>query len=103
MMRPSISTPSTSFSNGSKLGDSHSGSLKLSPSSPPVHSDSWEASVWNAAATASVIMAKKMARTRSENRPMASDSSSDTSSAAPRPSASAPQPAPMRDDAIATP
>ena len=54
--------------------------LKVRPSSPPVKSDSCEASVWNAEATASVIIAKKIARTRSENRPMASDSTSETAS-----------------------
>jgi hypothetical protein len=78
------------------LGIKSAGSLKLRPSSPPVRSDSCEASVWNAAATASVIMAKKMARTRSENKPTASESTNDTASDAPSPTASASQVAPMR-------
>ena len=73
------------------LGDSSSGTLKLRPSSPPVTSDSCEASVWKAEATASVIMAKKMALTRSENSPTASDSTNDSASAQSRPTASAAQ------------
>jgi hypothetical protein len=85
------------------LGISSAGSLKLRPSSPPVRSDSCEASVWNAAATASVIMAKKMARTRSENSPTASDSTSDTASDAPSPIASASQVGPRRVVAMAMP
>jgi hypothetical protein len=55
--------------------------LKVRPSSPPVNSDSCEASVWKAAATASVIIEKKIARTRSENRPMANASTKDSASA----------------------
>ncbi|MOA38847.1 hypothetical protein D3C78_1605720 [compost metagenome] len=77
--------------------------MKVSPSSPPVHSDSCEARVWKADATASVIMAKKIARTRSENSPTASDSSRLSNSAQPMPSASADQLAPSRPAAIATP
>ena len=38
-------------------GLNHSGTLKLSPSSPPVMSDNCEARVWKAVATASVIIA----------------------------------------------
>jgi hypothetical protein len=77
--------------------------LKVRPSSPPVKSDSCEARVWNAAATASVIMAKKMARTRSENSPTASDSPATAASAPPRPTASAAQVGPMRVLAMAMP
>jgi hypothetical protein len=82
---------------------SKAGSLKLRPSSPPVRSDSCEASVWNAAATASVIMAKKMARTRSENSPTASDSTNDKASDYRRAHASASQVGPMRVVAMAMP
>ena len=103
MILPSINTPNTSVSNGSKLGISTSGSLKVSPSSPPVHSDSCEASVWNAAATASVIIAKKIARTRSENSPIASDSKVDSTSAPTTPAAMAPHVGPMRVVAMAMP
>ena len=52
----------------------------MRPSSPPVSQDSCEASIRKADATASVIIAKKIARTRSENRPIANDSASDSSS-----------------------
>ena len=54
-------------------------------------------------AAASVIMAKKMARTRSENRPTASDSSSDNASAPPTPAASAAHVEPRRVVAMAMP
>ncbi len=56
-------------------GRSNSGSWKLRPSSPPVSHDSCDASTRNADATASVIIAKNIASTRNENRPMASASS----------------------------
>ncbi len=64
---------------------------------------SCETPVWNALATASVIMAKKMALTRRLNRPMSSDSTSDTSNAATTPRPTAAQPSPSRVLAIATP
>ena len=80
-----------------------SGSLKVRPSSPPVKSDSCEASVAKAEATARVIMAKKMARTRRLNRPMTSESSSETTSATAMPPASAGQLGPTRVAAMATP
>jgi len=51
-----------------------SGTRKVRPSSPPVSQLSCEARIANALATASVIMAKKIARTRSENRPITSAS-----------------------------
>jgi hypothetical protein len=84
-------------------GRSASGTLKLRPSSPPVKSDSCEASVRKAEATASVIIAKKIAFTRRLNRPMTSDSSSETTSAAAVPSSTAPQPGPSRVLAMETP
>jgi len=59
--------------------------------------------VAKAAATASVIMAKKIAFTRRLASPTTSDSSSDTSSAQPMPTASAAQPGSMWLLAIATP
>ena len=97
-------TPRNGVSDSSKLGDSSSGILKVRPSSPPVKSDSCEASVWKAAATASVIIEKKIARTRSENRPIGSastnDSASDASEADER---SRPSPRPCCVDAIAMP
>ena len=62
-----------------------------------------EASVWNAAATASVTIAKKIALTRRLNSPISSASTSDTASAAARPSPTEPQPAPSLLLAIATP
>ena len=64
-------TPNTGFSKGSNDGASHAGLRKVRPSSPPVSSLSCDASVWNPAATASVIIAKKIAFTRSENKPIA--------------------------------
>ena len=51
-----------------KPGLSISGTRKERPSSPPVMSDSCAARMAKADATASVTMAKKMARTRSENQ-----------------------------------
>jgi hypothetical protein len=57
----------------------------------------------NAVATASVIMAKKMARTRSENSPTASDSTSSNPARPPTPTASASHVGPMRVVAMATP
>jgi hypothetical protein len=54
-------------------------------------------------ATASVIMAKKIALTRSEKRPIRNESTSDTATAPAAPSAIAPQPTSMRESAIATP
>ena len=104
MKRPSIDAPSSVSSNSSNDGCSTSGTWKLSPSSPPVNSDSCEASVWNAAATASVIIAKKIAFTRRLNSPIASASSADSAQRArdaqrrPRPSS-----APCACSAIATP
>ncbi len=99
MKRPLSETgpkgPSKSSSISAKPGDSSSGRRKVRPSSPPVMSDSCEASVRKAEATASVIMAKKIARTRSENRPMSSDSSNESSSAPTAPTTSAHQVGPM--------
>ena len=86
-----------------KPGDKTSGTLKLSPSSPPVNSDSWDASVRNAEATANVIMAKKMARTRSEKSPINKASAKDTSKPPSRPAKSASQVGPNRVAAIAMP
>ncbi|MCY1518146.1 hypothetical protein D9M68_528540 [compost metagenome] len=57
MMRPSTVTPKIGSEKGRKAGRNICGTLKFKPSSPPVRSDSCETSVWNAAATASVIMA----------------------------------------------
>ena len=84
-------------------GCSAAGTLKVRPSSPPVKSESCEASVANADATASVIMAKKIARTRRLNRPMRSERTSETTSAQAMPSASAGQVGPIRVAAMATP
>src|SRR4051794_13483443 len=84
-------------------GASAEGTLKVSPSSPPVRSDSCDASDRKADATASVIIAKKIALTRRLNRPVTSESTSDTASAAATPSATAPQLGPSRVQAIATP
>ena len=84
-------------------GCSASGTLKFRPSSPPVKSDSCEANVRNAEATASVIIAKKIAFTRRLNRPISSDKASDTASAATMPTASALQLAPICVEAMATP
>ena len=84
-------------------GDKSSGTLKLKPSSPPVKSDNWEASVWKAAATASVIMAKKIARTRSENKPMAKEKASVTPKDSAKPKPMALQVGPHVFDEIAMP
>ena len=67
-MRPVTSTPKAL----KKVvpGRSSSGTRKLRPSSPPVSHESCEASTAKADATASVIMAKKIVCTRSENSPI---------------------------------
>ena len=98
-----MEAPSNGSARYSVPGCSASGTLKLSPSSPPVKSDSCEASVRKAEATASVIMAKKIAFTRRLNRPMSSDRTSETASAHTTPSATASQPGPSRVLAIAMP
>jgi hypothetical protein len=84
-------------------GRRSSGRRKFSPSSPPVKSLSCEARVRQAEATASVIMAKKIALTRSEARPISSDSSSEAASAPARPMPTEPQPGPSLLLAMATP
>ena len=70
MVRPVIAVPSTGRSMSVKPGRSISGTRNERPSSPPVMSESCAARMAKAEATASVTMAKKMARTRSENRPI---------------------------------
>ena len=84
-------------------GSRAAGSLKVRPSSPPVKSESCEASVRKAEATASVIMAKKIAFTRRLNRPIRNESNAESTSAAKAPSASAPQVGPKRVLAMAMP
>ena len=100
--RPSIEAPREGAAY-SVPGRSASGTLKVRPSSPPVKSESCEASVANAEATASVIMAKKIARTRRLNRPITSERTSETTSAQAMPRASAGHVGPSRVAAIATP
>ncbi len=73
------------------------------PSSPPVTLESCDARMAKNEATASVIMAKKIAFTRNENRPIRNESESDSAIAATVPSAIALQPASSRDSAMATP
>ena len=53
-----------------KAGVSSRGIRMFMPSSPPVSHDSCDTSTATAEATASVIMAKKIARTREENSAM---------------------------------
>ena len=62
--------PSTGMSISVKPGRSISGTRNERPSSPPVMSESCAARMAKAEATASVTMAKKMARTLSEKRPI---------------------------------
>ena len=93
-MRPVTATPSTSRGMNTVPGCSNSGTRKLRPSSPPVSHDSCEASTRKADATASVIIAKKIVCTRSENSPIASASSAASGSAIASPSAIASQRAP---------
>src|SRR5437773_2206991 len=69
-----MAAPKNGSSRYCVAGCSASGTLKLRPSSPPVKSDSCDASVRNADATASVIIAKKIAFTRKLNRPISSAS-----------------------------
>ena len=77
--------------------------MKFRPSSPPVKSDNCEASVWNADATASVIMAKNIALTRNEKSPTASDSTKERPKAPAMPMAIASHVGPTREQAMATP
>ena len=84
-------------------GCSSSGTRKLRPSSPPVSQESCEASTAKADATASVIMAKKIVCTRSENSPITSASSAASGSATSSPSPIASQRAPSENSAIAMP
>ena len=84
-------------------GVSSRGIWKFSPSSPPVRPESWLTSTANAEATASVIMAKKIARTRSEKSPITSASTVAATAPASVPVSSAPQPRPICVEASATP
>jgi len=84
-------------------GRSTSGSWKFRPSSPPVKSLSCEARVMKAEATASVIMAKKMAFTRRLARPMPRASTALRARAAMKPMPSDVQSDPSRVDAMAMP
>ena len=77
--------------------------MKVNPSSPPVNSASCEASVRKAEATARVIMAKKMARTRKENSPITKASRNDRTNAQTNPTISAHQVGPRRVVAMAMP
>ena len=101
--RPSIAAPRNGSAAYSVPGCSASGTLNVSPSSPPVKSDSCDARVKNADATASVIMAKKIALTRRLNRPIANESSAESESAPSVPRASALQVGPSRLLAMAMP
>ncbi|MHC2623294.1 hypothetical protein ACVIW2_005326 [Bradyrhizobium huanghuaihaiense] len=100
-MRPLTSKPNRFLEISTVPGRSSSGSWKLRPSSPPVSHESCEANTWKAEATASVIMAKKIAATRSENRPMASASSAASGRPVTMPVATAAQFGPMPYSAIA--
>ena len=66
-------------------------------------SDSCEASVKKAEATASVIMAKKMARTRKENKPTPSASTKESANEHSKPTPIASQVGPKRVAATAMP
>ena len=102
-MRPLMTIPITGSSNSLNAGWNTCGILKVMPSSPPVHSDSCDIKVENAVATASVIMAKNTARTRSENKPITVARITESRMANPVPTASAVQPGSIRLDAMATP
>jgi hypothetical protein len=82
---------------------STAGSLKFRPSSPPVKSESCEARIWKNDATARVIMAKKIALTRSESRPMAKASTIEKTRHTAMPSARLAHEGPSFETAIATP
>ena len=101
--RPPTVTPSSGSSSRRKPGRSSSGTLNVIPSSPPVRFDSCEARIAKNDATASVIIAKKIALTRSENKPIRKESTSDIESAATVPAAMAPQLGSIRVVAIAMP
>ena len=65
------------------------------PSSPPVRFDNCEASTSATEATASVIIAKKIALTRSDKRPIAAATTMETASPASAPRSTASQPGPI--------
>ena len=65
--------------------------------------ESWETSTATADATASVIMAKKMARTRSENSPISKASKAAISAPETEPTSRASKPRPIWVLASATP
>ena len=94
-MRPVTAMPSSGTSISVKPGRSISGTRNERPSSPPVMSESCAARMAKAEATASVTMAKKMARTRSENRPIRKASAMPATSAMARPASAAVQVAPQ--------
>ena len=78
--------PIAGMSSNTVPGRSSGGTRNERPSSPPVYSESWLARIAKADATASVIMAKKIARTRSDRRPITNASTAPATSAIPRPS-----------------
>ena len=64
-----MSTPRIGVSSSCVPGESSSGSRKVMPSSPPVRSDSCDARMAKNDAIASVIIAKKIVRTRKREQP----------------------------------
>ena len=68
-----------------EAGRNSSGTRNDRPSSPPVNSESCAARMAKAEATARVIMAKKIARTLSENSPISKARTTPAARAMPRP------------------
>ena len=69
--RPLMITPMTGSANKRKPRLRTAGTSNVRPSSPPVRSRHCSARIWAKAATASVIIEKKIARTRRLNSPIA--------------------------------
>ncbi len=92
--------PKTGSESRRKAGRNCGGSWNERPSSPPVTVDICEARTAAADATASVIIEKKIARTRSDSRPMATARTAESINAAATPIATEVQvgPEPLQRD-----
>ena len=101
--RPLKVTPRTGLANRRKPGLRIAGTEKVKPSSPPVRSRHCSARIRAKLATASVIIEKKIARTRRLNSPIATATIRETATPAAAPTITAPQPTHPLASRIATP
>jgi hypothetical protein len=96
-------TPRTGSANKRKPGLRIAGTEKVSPSSPPVRSRHCSARMRAKLATASVIIEKKIARTRRLKSPIATATTRETATPAAAPTMTAPQPTQALASRMATP